>query len=105
MRKRIGGDAGLGVGLRRLGDGALRWLVTFFCLASPAGCAPTVDVGGVYFPGWLVAAIGGVVASYGIVLWLARRPDTRKLADSGLFFLSLVAGVALAIWWVSFSSF
>lgn len=90
--------------LRQRGDRPIRWLVTLSCL-TPAGCTPTVDVAGVYFPGWLVSTIGGVAASYGIVLCLGRRPDTRKLADSGLFFVSLVAGIALAIWWVSFSGF
>ncbi len=33
-------------------------------LASSVGCAPTVNVLGVYFPGWLVSAITGVVVSY-----------------------------------------
>jgi uncharacterized membrane protein (DUF441 family) len=70
-----------------------------------AGCAPSVNVAGVYFPGWLVSAATGVVASYGIVIWLARRPASRQLADSGLFFVSLVAGIALAVWWLCFSGF
>ena len=103
MRKRMGGNGGLGS--RQCGDRAVRWLATLSCLMSPAGCTPTVDVAGVYFPGWLVSTIGGVGASYGIVLWLGRRPDTKALADSGLFFVSLVAGIALVIWWVSFSGF
>ena len=103
MRKRKVGDGGLDS--RRCRDRPIRWLVTLSCLIFAAGCTPTVDVAGVYFPGWLVSAIGGVGASYGIVVWLGRRPDTKKLADSGLFFVSLVAGIALAIWWVSFSGF
>ena len=69
------------------------------------GCAPTVDLAGVYFPGWLISIIAGVAASYGIVLWLSRRSETRSLADSGLLFLSLVVGIALAVWWVAFSGF
>ena len=70
-----------------------------------AGCAPSVNVAGVYFPGWLVSAVTGVVTSYGVVMWLARRPASRPLADSGLFFVSLVAGIALAVWWLFFSGF
>ncbi|MGI9591424.1 MAG: YtcA family lipoprotein [Myxococcota bacterium] len=73
--------------------------------ACVAGCAPSVNILGVYFPGWLVSTVTGVVTSYGIVLWLARRPASRELADSGLFFVSLVLGIALAVWWVFFSSF
>ena len=75
------------------------------CLLFAAGCAPTLDVAGVYFPGWLVSIVAGVAASYGIVLWLSRRSQTRSLADSGLLFLSLAVGIALAVWLVAFSGF
>ena len=49
-------------------------------LLAPAGCAPTVNVAGVYFPGWLVSTVTGVVVSYGVLLWLGRRPAARELA-------------------------
>jgi len=91
--------------MKQRGDRPIRQLVTLFSLTAFAGCAPTLDVVGVYFPGWLVSTVTGVAASYGIVLWLGRRPDARGLADSGLFFVSLVAGIALAVWWVCFSGF
>jgi len=91
--------------MKQRGNRPIRQLVPLFFLAAPAGCAPTLDVAGVYFPGWLVSTITGVAASYGFVLWLGRRPDTAGLADSGLFFVSLVAGIALAVWWVCFSGF
>ena len=80
-------------------------LALLLVLASPLGCAPTVDVAGVYFPGWLVSAITGVAASYLVVIGLGRRSGTRGLADSGLLFLSLAVGIALAAWWVGFSGF
>jgi len=70
-----------------------------------AGCEPVIDVAGVYFPGWLVSAVVGVVAAYGIVLGLGRSSKGRILADSGIFFVSLVVGIALAVWWVGFSGF
>jgi hypothetical protein len=70
-----------------------------------AGCAPTVDVLGVYFPGWLVSAVVAVVGAYALVIALARVPATRELADSGLFFVSVVAGLSFALWWVLFSGF
>ena len=69
------------------------------------GCTPMVDVGGVYFPGWLVSAVSGVVVSYGVVAWLGRSARASALADSGLFFLGLIAVVALGTWWVLFSGF
>ncbi|MDJ0849346.1 MAG: hypothetical protein QNK04_13315 [Myxococcota bacterium] len=86
-------------------DCATPRLARLLVLALPLGCAPQVDVAGVYFPGWLVAAISGVAASYLIVIGLGRRPGTRGLADSGLLFLSLAVGIALAVWWLGFSGF
>jgi hypothetical protein len=74
-------------------------------LVSLSGCEPVVDVAGVYFPGWLVSAVIGVVAAYGIVLGLGRSSKRRPLADSGIFFVSLVAVIALAVWWACFSGF
>ena len=79
--------------------------VALLGLLAPAGCAPTVNVAGVYFPGWLVSTVTGVVVSYGVVFWLGRRPASRELADSGLFFVSLVVGIAFALWWLFFSGF
>ena len=86
----------------------LRHLQMQLALLLPAalgGCAPIVNVSGVYFPGWLVSAVSGVAVSYGVVVWLGRRPRGRDLADSGLFFVGLVAVVALSIWWLCFSGF
>jgi hypothetical protein len=91
--------------MKRQGDRPSRRIVGAFVLAAASGCAPTLDVLGIFFPGWLVSAVIGVAASYGIVVWLGRRPQTRALADSGLFFLSLLVGIALAAWWVLFSGF
>jgi len=69
------------------------------------GCAPTVDVLGVYFPGWLVSSLAGVASAYALVYWLGRRPGARPLAESGLFFVTLTAGIAFGVWWLLFSGF
>ena len=74
-------------------------------MASATACAPTVDVAGVYFPGWLVSTIAGVVSAYAVVIGLGRGPKTRELAASGLFFVGLTVAIALAVWWVFFSGF
>ena len=74
-------------------------------LAISVGCAPTVNVLGVYFPGWLVSAVVGLVAAYALVWWLGRRPGQRALAQSGLLFCSLTVVVSLLTWWIFFSSF
>ncbi len=86
-------------------DCATPRLAPVLFLAPALACAPQVDVAGVYFPGWLIASVSGVAASYLIVIGLGRRPGTRSLADSGLLFLSLAVGIALAVWWAGFSGF
>ena len=74
-------------------------------LASCLGCAPTLNVLGVYFPAWLVSAVVGLVAAYALVWWLGRRPRQRALAQSGLLFCGLTVSLGLLIWWVLFSGF
>jgi hypothetical protein len=69
------------------------------------GCAPTVNVLGVYFPAWLISAVVGLVVAYALVAWLGRRPAERALAQSGLFFCSLTASVGLIVWWIFFGDF
>lgn len=73
--------------------------------AATVSCAPTVDVLGVYFPGWLVSAVAGFVVAYAVVITLSRRAATRALANSGLFFVGLMLATALASWWLLFSRF
>jgi hypothetical protein len=87
------------------GDWPSRRVVGAFVLAAPTGCAPTVNVLGVYFPGWLVSSVAGLVAAYALVWWLGRRPRARALAQSGLLFCSLTVTVALLVWWIFFSAF
>jgi hypothetical protein len=74
-------------------------------LATSLGCAPTVDVLGVYFPGWLVSTLTGVASAYGLVYALGRSASTRSLAESGVFFVSLTVSIALVVWWLFFSGF
>ncbi len=74
-------------------------------LAVSLGCAPTVDLLGVYFPAWLISGVIGLVAAYALVWWLGRRPGVRSLAQSGLLFCSFTVIVSLVVWWVFFSGF
>jgi len=74
-------------------------------VATSCGCSPELNVLGVYFPAWLVSSIVGLVVAYPVVLWLARRPRTRALGQTGLFFCGLAVSVALAVWWIFFSGF
>jgi len=61
-------------------------------------CNPTINLYGVYAPGWLVAAAAGFVLSYLSVGVLARFGSSRPLADSGLFFCSLGMILAYLVW-------
>ena len=72
--------------------------------ACPA-CAPTVNVMGAYFPGSVASATIGVVASYLVLAALARRPDLRPLAQSGLLFVGLAVLLGSAAWWTLFRGF
>jgi len=74
-------------------------------LGSQIGCAPVVDVAGVYFPGWLVSAVAGFTFAYVTVLVLGRAARTRELGQSGLFFLALAVGIALTVRLLCFSGF
>ena len=76
----------------------------FWC-AGPLACTTTVDVVGVYFPGWLISAVAGVVIAYVVVSVLARRPGARDLAQSGLLFCGLTVSVGISIWWILFTRF
>lgn len=80
-------------------------LVGVLCTAGAAGCAPTLDVLGIYFPAWLVSGAVGLIAAYGFVLQLGRLAATRELAQSGVLFCSLTVSVGLLVWWVFFSGF
>ena len=67
--------------------------------------SPTLEILGIYFPGWIVAAIVGVALAYLCVRWLGGRPSTRSLGQSGLLFVSLTLSYAMAVWWAFFSGF
>ena len=91
--------------MRRTPGLTSRLVLYWLLLIALSGCEPIVNIEGVYFPGWLVSTVVGVVSSYGIVVFLSLNPKTRNLGDSGLFFISLVVGIALSVWWLFFSRF
>ena len=62
------------------------------------GCNPTINLYGVYAPGWLVAAAAGFALSYLSMGVLARFGSSRPLADSGLFFCSLGVILTYLVW-------
>ena len=87
------------------GNRIARFVLAAVAFSAASACAPTVDILGVYFPGWLVAVITSVVASYLAVSSLGRWAWARTLAQSGLFFVSLTVVISLTLWWALFSGF
>jgi hypothetical protein len=79
------------------------WVVGL--VVAGTGCAPTLDVLGVYFPAWLVSTIVGVVVAYAVVRVFSGREALRSLGQSALFFCSLAVSIAMLTWWVFFSAF
>jgi hypothetical protein len=79
--------------------------VCLLALATSVGCAPTVNILGVYFPAWLISATAGLVVAYLSVWLLGRWRWARELAQSGLLFCSLTVTVGLLVWWLFFSGF
>ena len=73
--------------------------------ATAMGCTPNLNILGVYFPGWLVSGVAGLIVTYALVWGLGRRPSSRTLAQSGLFFCGLTVMLALLTWWIFFSGF
>jgi len=90
---------------RQAGHRAARHGVVCAIAATSAGCGPNLDILGVYFPGWLVSGVTGLVIAYALVWWLGRRPVSGALAQSGLFFCGLTLVLALVVWWAVFSGF
>ena len=69
------------------------------------GCERRLGALGVYVPGRLGSGVVAVVVASALGGWLGRRPGTRLLAQSGLFFCSLTVMLALLVWWFCFSGF
>jgi uncharacterized membrane protein YfcA len=74
-------------------------------LVGAAGCAPTVDIEGVYVPAWLFSAVTGLIAAYAAVWLLAKRRAWREVARSGVLYCSLALSLAMITWWFLFSRF
>lgn len=74
-------------------------------LFSLTGCAPTVNIYGVFVDPWIVCGLFGVGFSYGIFNILGRKSATVELSESNLLFLCLALLLTLIIWWTFFHYF
>jgi hypothetical protein len=90
---------------RRNRDSWRRIVAMSLLSVTLTACNPTIDLYGVYAPGWLVAGAAGFVLSYISVGVLARFGSSRLLADSGLFFCSFGTILAYLVWLGFFSRY
>lgn len=73
------------------------------CGGGLVGCSPVWQVGGAYFPAWLICAVGGVVGAvvlravlFGLQMESWLRPRAVVYPSAGVFF-------ALVIYWIFFT--
>ncbi len=90
---------------RRARISSRRVVVMSMLSVSLTACNPTINLYGVYVPGWLTAGTAGFVLSYLSVGVLARFGASRPLAESGLFFFSLGTILAYIVWFIFFSRY
>ena len=86
-------------------DSWRRIVVMSLLSVTLTACNPTIDLYGIYAPGWLVSGGAGFVLSYMSVGVMARFGSSRPLADSGLFFCSLGTILAYLVWLGFFSRY
>jgi hypothetical protein len=69
-----------------------------------SGCvnAPSIDVLGAYFPDWLFCIVAGVVLTGVIYLIIRRLRAEHLLGPSAVFYPTLAAFLALAVWLMLF---
>ncbi len=79
-----------------------RWIVGGLATGFLAGCSPELDVAGVYFPGWLLSAVVGLLFAAVVATILGRHSATRDLGQNGVFFLALGALVFFLTWRIFF---
>ena len=83
-------------------DGSHRAARGFLLLAPVilvlGGCDPIFDVGGAFFPSWILAAMVGLVTTLVVRSGLVRTGIDQRLFGRGFAYLGLFVGVSILIW-------
>jgi len=81
-----------------------KWLPGL-ALVICTGCsrAPSIEVVGSFFPGWMFCIVGGLVLAYLARMVLVGRGLECKVGPLVVFYPSLVAGLSCLLWLVFFS--
>jgi len=71
------------------------------------GCSsyvsPYVEIGGAYFPGWLLSLLLGSVASAGLRTVLVRQGIDSLIRPQAIAWPSIIAALSASFWLVLFS--
>ena len=76
------------------------WPLLLPCIA---GCSPYVEIGGAYFPGWLLALLLGSLAATGLRLALVRKRIDSFIEPRALAWPSAIVALSALFWLILFS--
>ena len=82
----------------------LRRSIPLLLLCAPLGCmhAPSFNVLGSYFPGWIACIVSGILATV-ILRWILNRTGIEeRLPLLPIFYFSLTLLIACVIWLITF---
>ena len=81
-----------------------RW-IPCFALMICTGCsrAPSIEVIGSFFPGWMFCIVGALVATGLIRIGLVRRDLESKVGSLVVFYPGLVVTLSCLLWLIFFS--
>ncbi|NCF41096.1 MAG: DUF1656 domain-containing protein [Planctomycetia bacterium] len=80
-------------------------LRTFVAVASVmmlGGCDPIIDIGGAFFPGWIFAAIGGLVSMLLVRQILHWTGIEQHLLFRGFAYLGVFIAITVLLWYAFF---
>ena len=72
-------------------------------LVGATGCSPYVEVGGAYFPGWLICLLVGSGASGVLRTLLVRRGIDSSIEPQAIAWPAIILAVSASCWLVFFS--
>lgn len=72
-------------------------------LAATAGCSPYLELGGAYFPAWLICLLIGSALSAALRTVLVRRGIDSLIEPQALAWPAIIVALSASCWLVFFS--
>ena len=79
------------------------WAASTTALVAVVGCSPYVEIGGAYFPGWLICLLVGSGASAVLRTVLVRRGIDSSIEPQALAWPAIILAASASCWLVFFS--